>query len=40
LLISARMALAQWSQLIPVTAMERMDTLTIVMPGPVDSDVV
>jgi hypothetical protein len=32
LLISARTALAQWSQVIPVTAIQRVDTIVIVAP--------
>jgi len=38
LLISARTALAQWSQVIPVTAMWRVDTIVIVASAPPVSD--
>ena len=38
LLISARTALAQWSQVIPVTAMWRVDTIVIVTSAPPVSD--
>jgi hypothetical protein len=40
LLISARTALAQWSQVIPVTAIRRVGTIVIVASALADSDAV
>ena len=40
LLISARTALAQWSQVIPVTAIQRVDTMVMVASALANSDAV
>jgi hypothetical protein len=40
LLISARTALAQWSQVIPVTAIQRADTIVMVASALANSDAV